>query len=121
MKNRFIDGHRHIYRQGAKVKRTIYCGDLRKNHVGQSATLCGWIHSRRDHGGVLFCDLRDRSGLSQIVFHPEKADLFKKADVLGSEFVVQVTGKVLARPDASRNPNIATGDVEVGSRDLWKF
>src|SRR5690348_11283394 len=54
------------------VKRTIYCGDLRKGHVGQTVTLCGWIHSRRDHGGVVFCDVRDRTGLVQAVFHPEK-------------------------------------------------
>ncbi len=95
------------------MKRTIYCGDLRKNHVGQSPTLCGWIHSRRDHGGVVFCDLRDRTGLVQIVFRPEKSDLFKKAEKLGSEYVVQVAGKVAARPDGTRNPNMATGDVEV--------
>ncbi len=76
-------------------------------------TVCGWVHSRRDHGGVVFCDLRDRTGLVQIVFHPEKADLFKLADSLHNEFVVQVTGKVLPRPEGTRNANIGTGDVEV--------
>src|ERR1700689_2160264 len=95
------------------MKRTKYCGDLRKNDAGHSATLCGWVHSRRDHGGVLFCDLRDRTGLVQVVFHPEKADLFKIASNLGSEYVVQVTGQVAARPDGTRNANIGTGDVEI--------
>src|SRR5436305_11360984 len=95
------------------VKRTIYCGDLRKSHEGQSMTLCGWIHSRRDHGGVVFCDLRDRTGLVQVVFRPENADLFKKAGALGGEYVVQVSGKVTARPEGTKNANIATGEVEI--------
>src|SRR6266446_8701194 len=100
------------------MKRTIYCGNLRKNHVGQTATLCGWIHSRRDHGGVVFCDLRDRSGLVQVVFRPENKDLFKKAQDLGLEYVVQVRGKVTERPSGTKNANIATGDVEVEATDL---
>ena len=100
------------------MKRTIYCGDLRKNHTGQAVTLCGWIHSRRDHGGVVFCDLRDRSGLVQIVFHPEKADLFKSAAQLGGEYVVQVTGKVSPRPEGTRNPNLGTGDIEIEVESL---
>src|SRR5579871_5784951 len=100
------------------MKRTNYCGDLRKNHVGQSATLCGWVHSRRDHGGVLFCDLRDRTGLVQVVFRPEKTDLFKTAEKLGGEYVVQVTGKVAARPEGTRNANLATGDVEIEVENL---
>src|SRR5438105_15490873 len=95
------------------MKRTIYCGDLRKDHVGRSATLCGWIHSRRDHGGVLFCDLRDRTGLVQIVFRPEKQDLFQQAQSLGNEYVVEVSGTVSERPEGTRNSNIATGDVEL--------
>ncbi len=81
-------------------------------------TLCGWVHARRDHGGVVFCDLRDRTGLAQVVFRPEKADLFKNAGALGSEFVVQVTGKILARPEGTRNPHIATGDVEMDVETL---
>jgi aspartyl-tRNA synthetase len=95
------------------MKRTIYCGDLRKTHVGQSATLCGWIHSRRDHGGVLFCDVRDRTGLVQVVFRPEKKDLLAGAQNLGNEYVVQVVGKVAERPTGTRNANISTGDVEI--------
>ncbi len=103
------------------MKRTIYCGNLRKNHVGQTPTLCGWIHSRRDHGGVVFCDLRDRSGLVQIVFRPENKDLFQKAQDLGLEYVVQVRGKVTERPAGTKNANIATGEVEVEATDLEQF
>lgn len=80
--------------------------------------LCGWVHSRRDHGGVLFCDLRDRTGLVQIVFHPENKDLFQRAQDLGGEYVVSVTGQVKARPEGTRNPNIPTGDIEVNVEDL---
>ena len=100
------------------MKRTIYCGNLRKNHVGQTPTLSGWIHSRRDHGGVVFCDLRDRTGLVQIVFRPENKDLFKKAQDLGLEHVVQVRGKVTERPAGTKNAGIATGEVEVEVADL---
>jgi len=100
------------------MKRTIYCGNLRKNHVGQTPTLCGWVHSRRDHGGVIFCDLRDRTGLVQVVFRPENNSLFEKAQNLGSEHVVQIRGKVAERPTGTRNANIATGDVEVEVVDL---
>lgn len=91
---------------------------MRKNHVGQTPTLCGWIHSRRDHGGVIFCDVRDRSGLVQIVFHPENKDLFMRAQELGLEHVVQVRGKVSERPAGTKNANISTGDVELEVIDL---
>lgn len=94
------------------MSRTVYVGELRAAHVGQRHTVCGWVHSRRDHGGVLFCDLRDRTGLLQVVFHPEKADLLKEASGLGLEYVIQVTGQVAARPEGTRNTNISTGDVE---------
>ena len=76
-------------------------------------TLCGWIHSRRDHGGVVFCDLRDRTGLRPDRFPSGEADLFERAQDLGGEYVVEVTGKVAARPEGTRNPNIATGEVEI--------
>ncbi len=91
----------------------MYCGAVRKEQIGKKLTLCGWIHSRRDHGGVLFIDLRDREGLVQIVFHPEKTDAFKSGESLRPEFVVQVTGEVKPRPEGTVNPNIATGEVEV--------
>src|SRR6185369_8005806 len=101
------------------MKRTSYCGDLRKNAVGQTVTLCGWIHSRRDHGGVLFCDLRDRTGLVQVVFRPDAPNgLFGKAEQLGNEFVVEIQGKVLVRPEGSQNKNIPTGEIEVDVADL---
>src|ERR1051326_5423705 len=100
------------------MKRTIYCGNLRKNHVGQASTLCGWIHARRDHGGVIFCDLRDRSGLVQIVFRPENKPLFEKAQNLGNEYVVQVRGKVAERPEGTKNANISTGEVEIEVAEL---
>jgi len=93
--------------------RTFYCGELKKNLAGTTQTLCGWVHSRRDHGGVLFCDLRDRTGLVQVVFKPEQKELFEKAQSLGKEFVVEVRGKVMERPEGTRNANIATGEVEV--------
>ena len=105
-------------RKEAMVKRTNYCGDLRKNHVGQPVTLCGWVHSRRDHGGVVFCDLRDRTGFVQVIFRPENKDLFKRAQDLGSEYVVEVVGKVAARPEGTTNPNIATGEVEIEVESL---
>ncbi len=95
------------------MKRTSYCGELRKKDVGKSVTLCGWIHSRRDHGGVYFCDLRDRTGIIQIVFKPENKEVFQVAGGLGSEYVVSVTGKVSERPTGTQNKNIPTGDVEV--------
>lgn len=95
------------------MKRTIYCGDLRKEHAGKPVTLCGWIHSRRDHGGVVFCDLRDRTGFVQVVFRPEAKSVFEMAQNLGGEYVVEVTGQVLPRPDGTRNANIATGDIEI--------
>ena len=95
------------------MKRTNYCGQLSRAHIGKTETLCGWVHSRRDHGGVLFCDLRDRTGLVQVVLRPERQDLFKCAQDLGLEYVVQVTGQVMERPAGTRNANIATGEIEV--------
>ncbi|OGR92271.1 MAG: aspartate--tRNA ligase [Elusimicrobia bacterium RIFCSPLOWO2_01_FULL_59_12] len=95
------------------MKRTSYCGELSKKDAGKSVTLCGWIHSRRDHGGVLFCDLRDRTGLVQIVFKPENKEVFQAASTLGGEYVVQVSGRVTERPAGTQNKNIATGEIEL--------
>lgn len=100
------------------MKRTVYCSDLSKTHIGQMHTLTGWIHSRRDHGGVVFCDLRDRTGLLQLVFRPEFKEVFEKANTLGNEFVVQVTGKVASRPEGTLNKHIPTGDIEVEIHSL---
>lgn len=95
-------------------KRTHRCGELRKDHIGQQVTLNGWVHRRRDHGGLIFADLRDRSGLVQIVFDPEVDNLgWQTAHDVRSEFVLSVSGEVRARPEGTENPNLATGAVDV--------
>jgi len=94
--------------------RTHRCGELNKAHVGQTVVLNGWVQRRRDHGMVLFIDLRDRTGLTQVVFNAERnAAVHKAAHTLRSECVVSVTGQVMARPDESKNPNLPTGEIEV--------
>ena len=95
--------------------KTHTCGELRAEHAGSSVTLAGWVHRRRDHGGLIFIDLRDRYGITQITLDPAKvpADAFKVAEGLRSEFVVQIVGNVLARPEKMRNPKLATGEIEV--------
>ncbi|HTN28457.1 MAG TPA: aspartate--tRNA ligase [Burkholderiales bacterium] len=97
----------------AEPVRTHYCGELRAQQVGTSVTLCGWAHRRRDHGGVIFIDLRDREGLAQVVFDPDRPDAFGIADRVRSEFVLRVTGTVRRRPEGTANPNLPTGEVEV--------
>ena len=93
--------------------KTHNCGDLRLSQVGQSVTLAGWLHKRRDHGGLIFIDLRDRSGLAQITIDPSKGEAYAAADKSRAEYVLKVTGTVRARPEGLSNPNMATGDVEV--------
>ncbi|MFP4653677.1 MAG: aspartate--tRNA ligase [Phormidium sp.] len=94
--------------------RTHYCGTVRKEDIGKTVTLCGWVDRRRDHGGVIFVDLRDRSGVVQIVGDPERTpEAFQQADALRNEYVVRVTGTVYQRPDDSLNPKLPTGDIEV--------
>ncbi|HYJ05965.1 MAG TPA: aspartate--tRNA ligase [Chthoniobacterales bacterium] len=94
--------------------RTHHCNELRKEHIGTTATLAGWVHVRRDHGGVIFIDLRDREGLTQVVFRPEEnAALAQEAHHLRHEDVVQVEGKVSARVPGTENPKLPTGDVEL--------
>lgn len=94
--------------------KTHTCGELRSQHVGQTVTLAGWVHRRRDHGGLIFIDLRDHFGLTQIVFNPATASAAHElATTLRSEFVVRVTGQVTARPAGQENPNLATGEIEV--------
>ncbi|HVR37166.1 MAG TPA: aspartate--tRNA ligase [Methylomirabilota bacterium] len=102
------------------MKRTHHCNELRPAHIGQTITLCGWVHSRRDLGGVLFIDVRDREGRTQTVFDPSDLprELFDSAASLHSESVVAVTGKVRQRPEGTNNPRIATGEVEVMVREL---
>ena len=94
--------------------RTYRCGELNRSHVGQMVVLNGWVQRRRDHGTVLFVDVRDRTGITQVVFNAERnAAAHEAGQALRSECVVSVTGTVVARPDESRNANLATGDIEV--------
>jgi aspartyl-tRNA synthetase len=96
--------------------RTHYCGDLRGSHAGEAVTLAGWIHRRRDHGGVIFLDLRDREGLAQIVIHPgAQPEAHAAALRVRPEFVVLVNGEVRLRPPGTLNPNLPTGEVEVAA------
>ena len=101
-------------------RRTHTCGELRAPDAGQSAILMGWLHRMRDHGGVLFVDLRDRYGLTQIVFHPETggAELLERAAAIGNEWVIAVRGQVNPRPPESLNPDLPTGEVELDVREL---
>jgi aspartyl-tRNA synthetase len=100
-------------------QRTHHCNQLRIENAGQTVSLAGWVNSRRDHGGVIFIDLRDREGKTQIVFNPEaNPAIAETAHALRDEFVVQVTGKVVARIEGTRNANIATGDIEVVAESL---
>jgi aspartyl-tRNA synthetase len=93
--------------------RSIYCGAVTSANIDQEVTLCGWVDRRRDHGGVIFLDLRDRDGIVQVVFDPDSAEDFARADKVRSEYVLKVVGKVRARSAATVNPNMATGEIEV--------
>ena len=101
------------------MMKTMNCGLLRKEHVGQVVTLAGWVHRRRDHGGLIFFDLRDRSGLVQVVFSADISEVAHNlAEEVRPEYVIQVTGTVQARPDGLVNPNLATGEIEVEVAEL---
>lgn len=91
---------------------------MTRNSSGQTVTLYGWAHRRRDHGGVIFIDLRDREGLVQIVCDPDRPDVFETADKVRNEFVVEVKGLVRARPEGTRNENLISGGVEVLAQEL---
>jgi aspartyl-tRNA synthetase len=100
-------------------KRTIYCGRVRPEHIGKEVVLCGWVHRRRDHGGLVFVDLRDREGLVQVVINPEgSAEAHARADELRVEYVLSVRGVVRRRPAGTENRNLPTGDVEVAAASL---
>jgi aspartyl-tRNA synthetase len=102
-----------------ELRRTHRCGELRREHASQQVVLMGWVHRRRDHGGVIFIDLRDREGMVQVVFNPQQAaEAHGKASRLRSEYVIAVSGTVVERPAGSANPNLPTGDVEVMAADL---
>jgi aspartyl-tRNA synthetase len=98
--------------------RTHYCGQLNAGHGDQIVTLCGWAHRRRDHGGVIFIDLRDREGLAQVVCDPDRAAMFALAETVRNEFVLRVTGKVRPRPAGTENSNLASGAIEVLCHEL---
>jgi aspartyl-tRNA synthetase len=98
--------------------RSHYCGQVNKKLVGQEVTVAGWVHRRRDHGGVIFVDLRDREGLLQVVFDPDNKPQFSEAEKLRNEFVVQIRGLVRERPSGTANANLASGEVELLAREL---
>ena len=93
--------------------RTIYCGALNHSHIDQEITICGWVHRRRDHGGVIFIDLRDREGIVQVVFDPDSKEYFDTADLVRSEYVLKITGIVRARSTDTVNSEMPTGHIEV--------
>ena len=105
--------------QLGEMRRTHYLNDLGLDHVGQEVVLMGWVQRRRDHGGVIFIDLRDREGMTQVVFNPEVAPkVHAKAHGIRSEFVLGVRGRVEKRPEGMVNPNLATGAIEVMVSEL---
>ena len=98
--------------------RTHYCGHLNRSHIGQTVSLCGWAHRRRDHGGVIFIDLRDREGMAQIVVNPDTVEAFKVAESVRSEYVLKITCVVRARPEGAVNANLSTGEVEMIATEI---
>ena len=93
--------------------RTHYCGELNSNFLAEEVELTGWVHKRRDHGGVIFLDIRDRTGIAQVVYDPDTEDSFAVADTVRNEFVLRARGRVRARPEGTINPDMKTGEVEV--------
>src|SRR5688572_24486778 len=98
--------------------RSDYCGLISRQHLQKKVTVCGWVHRRRDHGGVIFIDLRDREGLVQIVCDPDYPAPFKIAEGLRNEFVVQVSGDVRPRPDGTVNSSLISGEVEILAQEI---
>ena len=93
--------------------RTHYCGELNSAHIGEEVTVCGWVNRRRDHGGVIFVDLRDRDGILQVVFDPDDATMFANAERVRNEYVLKVSGKVRVRPEGTVNKDMPTGEIEL--------
>ncbi|HWK61257.1 MAG TPA: aspartate--tRNA ligase [Eoetvoesiella sp.] len=98
--------------------RTCYTGEVSRDHLGQTVTLFGWVHRRRDHGGVIFIDLRDRAGLAQIVVDPDNVDAFAIAERIRNEFCVRMTGLVRLRPEGTNNAELASGEIEILCREI---
>src|SRR5215208_2087644 len=98
--------------------RSHYCGAVSAALVDSTVTLCGWVHRRRDHGGVIFIDLRDREGLAQVVVHPDTLQAFRIAESVRSEYVLRVAGTLRRRPEGAVNPDMRSGEVELLVKDL---
>jgi len=98
--------------------RTQYCGLVSAAYLDQIVTLCGWVHRRRDHGGVIFIDLRDREGLVQVVCDPDRAEMFQVAESVRNEFVLKITGKVRRRPAGTENAGLVSGEIEILCHDI---
>ncbi len=98
--------------------RSHHCGQLRDTHIGDEVSLCGWVHRRRDHGGVIFLDVRDHQGIVQVVFDPDTRESFALADQVRNEFVINISGKVRARDRLAINPKMVTGQIEVLGKEL---
>ncbi|MDQ4065755.1 MAG: OB-fold nucleic acid binding domain-containing protein, partial [Actinomycetota bacterium] len=104
------------------MMRSHRCGELNATHTGQQVTLCGWVHSRRDHGGVTFIDLRDTSGLVQVVFSVDSSEAtHAAAQELRGEYCIRVMGDVRARKEGTTNPNLPTGEIEIAATELEVF
>ncbi len=98
--------------------RSLYCGSVTEEHIGQEVTLCGWVHRRRDHGGVIFLDMRDREGVAQIVVDPDTKESFATAERVRSEYVLQIKGLVRARPEGTTNDDMSTGKIEILGKEV---
>ena len=98
--------------------RTHYCGQVDESLTGTQVSIAGWVHRRRDHGGVIFVDLRDREGLVQVVVDPDSPEVFGEAEKLRNEYVVRITGLVRARPAGTTNANLASGRIEILAREI---
>ncbi|WP_231871799.1 OB-fold nucleic acid binding domain-containing protein, partial [Oleiphilus sp. HI0079] len=98
--------------------RSHYCGRVTEELIGEEVTICGWVHRRRDHGGVIFLDMRDREGIAQVVFDPDTEESFAAADRVRSEYVLQIKGFVRARPEGTINENMSTGKIEILGKEL---
>jgi len=100
------------------MMRSHYCGDINESHLGQEVEICGWVHRRRDHGGVIFIDLRDREGIVQVVFDPDRAESFAIAESVRGEYVLKLKGRVRPRPEGTVNEKMKTGKIELLGLDL---
>ena len=101
--------------------RSHYCGDINRSDIGSDIEISGWVHKRRDHGGVIFLDIRDLHGIVQVVFNPDLKEVFDKADSCRSEFVVNIQGLVRERIDGAINTKMATGEIELEAKSLNIF